>query len=1022
VDGTPVRAGARRLIGVALAAAVVAVGPARADDQPRRLRIGFARIEGDDIALVRAQAARFAAAHPGVEVEVVGQRQRRTTSVHDLWARYLALGDPSIDVYVIDDPWVAEFAFAGWIRPLDELDGWARAELHPAGLRTALWGNRLYAVPLELSANGLFYRRDLLAAAGLQPPTSLDELLAQARRLRGERGLGHGLVMHLQSSFCDIDPFLWASGGGPLHDGRVGLADRVAVEVLTRLRAETGPGGALAAPEQLRAWREWPSEYHTAVEAFAAGDAPFMINWIRVKVAGLPADAVGIAPIPGLAGSGPGTSATLGSWFWAVNAASRNPDLAVELISFLSSEAATLERFETLGTYPPLARFYDDPAWARRHPELAVAGRIFANAQPRMPVANERQVDELIEDAFGHILIDGAPVEATLAAAAADASAAIAAFPDHALVLPDDAGVARHRGRTRGRLVLIVAAAMWVVALAALAIGARAARRRGGLFKRLGTKLSTLGLATVLLALTTGTAVALAVLVQNQDEAIGAAQDIFRASIREHSQSLGRQIALGASVVREVSTSAGTAVIEDARARGDASPDLAARHADTLAKLERGYEESLDVLAAEGAYNRDILLLQIVDPDGTIIVDERDFLEHATSGTGGERPQVDDPVVRDVARFGRRLSMRDVPAAGGRPAYLEVMVPLVQNGRPAGAVRIAYSKQRQEQRIAALRARQERLLSSAVALVSVAALGLIGLSTMLLLLFSRSVSRPLVRLSHLADQVGAGDLTVHAEVPGRDEVAGLAVRLNQMVVGLRERQTIREALGRYVGPSVSDVILAGQVELGGEERVVTLLFSDVRGFTAMSETMSPPEVVKVLNTYFEQMVESVFAHDGMLDKFIGDGLMAVFGAPRDQPDHALAAVRCAVDMRARLVAVNATLRAAGLHPLQIGIGLHTGPVVVGNIGSSKRTEYTAIGDTVNLAARLEGQTKELATDILMSEDTHAAVAAHVDADRVGPIQVKGKQKGVVVYALRALLDPPQPAAGDAGDPPPVTAS
>ena len=142
--------------------------------------------------------------------------------------------------------------------------------------------------------------------------------------------------------------------------------------------------------------------------------------------------------------------------------------------------------------------------------------------------------------------------------------------------------------------------------------------------------------------------------------------------------------------------------------------------------------------------------------------------------------------------------------------------------------------------------------------------------------------------------------------------------------------------------------------------------------------------------------------------------MAVFGAPSAVVDHAMHAVSCALEMRRRLVEVNRALTADGMPALKIGIGLHTGQVVVGNIGSSKRMEYTAIGDAVNLASRLESQTKDLGVDILMSEATYAAVADRVVADRLGEVQVKGKNKVVVVYALRGIRDaqrsaPPPPA-------------
>jgi class 3 adenylate cyclase/ABC-type glycerol-3-phosphate transport system substrate-binding protein len=975
-----------RALFVALAAAAIVLfgSVARADDATL-LRIAFARLEGADVELMRKQAAEFGKTHPNVRIEVVAD-QDRGSSTHDLWARYLALGDPSIDVYVIDEPWIGEFAFAAWIRPLDELSTWANSALHPAALSSAKWHGRLVAVPLELSCNALFYRSDWLDA----PPRTLEELFADAHKLAADHHARYGVVLHPQFLYNDVNPILWASGGGPLSNGSVRLDDPANIAALTAIRAEvvgsaeggttqTWTRGALPSAAQLKTWHDWPSEYHTAVEPFGSGDAAFMINWLRYKPAGLPASSYKIAPLPGLAGRGPGTGATLGSWYLAVNASSRNGALAAELLKFLSSENMARERFEQLGAFPPLARPYDDKAWLDKYPELAVAKPIFANAQSRMPVTDERSVDEIVGRAYEQIVLEGAPPQSTLEAASKEANAILTAFPPEVSQFPETNGAGATESDAGTRRIIIVAIAIWVVALAMLGGGSFFARRRGGLFRRLATKVSVLGLTAVLLTLTTSTAVALSMLVKNQEDAIAEAQSIFRTAIRDHATTLVRQIALDASVLREVST--------------------VDKHADAASR--RAFKQSLEDLLSQGAYRRDIVVLQLIDSDGKILVDGKTIVTQRRGAS--DAPQtVDDPLVKTLARFGRRTTMRDVAATADHPPYLEVMAPLIQNGRQAGGVRVGYSKQEQEDRIRDLRTRQETLMRSAVYLVIVAALGLIVLATVLLRLFARSVADPLVRLSDLAAKVGAGDLTVHAAVPGRDEVFSLAVQLNGMVSGLRERQVIKETLGRYVGPSVSDVILAGDVDLGGEEREVTLLFSDVRGFTTMSEAMKPHDVVRVLNSYFERMVDAVFEHDGMLDKFIGDGLMAVFGAPRSDEDHAMHAVKCALEMRRMLVEVNAMLKKSNLPELAIGIGLHTGRVVVGNIGSTKRMEYTAIGDAVNLAARLESQTKEQGVDILISEATYERVSSRVVADPLGSVKVKGKTTGVAIYALRDL--------------------
>jgi adenylate cyclase len=166
--------------------------------------------------------------------------------------------------------------------------------------------------------------------------------------------------------------------------------------------------------------------------------------------------------------------------------------------------------------------------------------------------------------------------------------------------------------------------------------------------------------------------------------------------------------------------------------------------------------------------------------------------------------------------------------------------------------------------------------------------------------------------------------------------------------------------------------------------------------------MEPKALVDLLNVYFTGMVESVLRHHGVVDKFIGDGMMAVFGAPKPESDDALRAVRAALEMRTRLVDLNESFSAAGLAQLRIGIGIHSGPVVAGNIGHVERKEYTVIGDSVNVSSRLESLTKELASDILLSEDTYSLVAEAVEAEPLRAMRVKGREKEVMVYRLIGL--------------------
>ncbi|MCB9576932.1 MAG: adenylate/guanylate cyclase domain-containing protein [Polyangiaceae bacterium] len=209
-------------------------------------------------------------------------------------------------------------------------------------------------------------------------------------------------------------------------------------------------------------------------------------------------------------------------------------------------------------------------------------------------------------------------------------------------------------------------------------------------------------------------------------------------------------------------------------------------------------------------------------------------------------------------------------------------------------------------------------------------------------------------------------------------------------------------LRRYVPEQLVSEMVDGDSQLDDRERVVTVLASDLRGFTAMSERLSPKEIVRQLNDYHRTMLDVVHGHGGMLDKFIGDGMLVVFGLRDDDPaPGARAAVGCARDMLLALAELNATRRAAGLAPLRAGIGVHTGPVVAGSIGAADRMEFTVIGDTVNTAARLEGLTKEAGESVLISSST----AEHLDGgvEELAAMSVRGKQDALRVFALRPAL-------------------
>lgn len=283
-----------------------------------------------------------------------------------------------------------------------------------------------------------------------------------------------------------------------------------------------------------------------------------------------------------------------------------------------------------------------------------------------------------------------------------------------------------------------------------------------------------------------------------------------------------------------------------------------------------------------------------------------------------------------------------------------------------------------------------------------------GLSVLVLIVlgiairFASRMGRSLQGIADAAAQVKTGKYVNAPVVHTGDEIEMLATAFNEMVVGLQERDQLKETFGRYVTRQVADHLLKGNQSLGGELVPVTVLFSDIRSFTSISETMDPRALLDFLNEYFTGMVESVMHHHGVVDKFIGDAIMAVFGAPVPDPEDPLRAVKAALEMRTRLKKLNEAFVARGLPELRTGIGLHSGQVVAGNMGHAERMEYTVIGDTVNLASRLESMTKELKCDVILSEDLFRQVEAHVNAEPLHKIKVKGRDQEVMVYRLIEL--------------------
>jgi adenylate cyclase len=275
------------------------------------------------------------------------------------------------------------------------------------------------------------------------------------------------------------------------------------------------------------------------------------------------------------------------------------------------------------------------------------------------------------------------------------------------------------------------------------------------------------------------------------------------------------------------------------------------------------------------------------------------------------------------------------------------------------------------------------------------------------MLLAREVLRPLYNLRASIDRIGKGDLTTAATANGSVEFTEMAAAINAMAAGLRERETVKRAFSGYISRQVLELITSkGEVPtLKGERRRITVLFCDIRGFTAMAEGMRPEEVVELLSEFFGHMVDVILRNDGTIDKFLGDGMMVIFGAPADDPNQEEHAVRAALEMQRELERLTALWEGQGRRSFRMGIGINSGPAVVGNIGSQEHMEYTAIGDTVNLAARLETASKELSADIVVSEQTHSAVRPQFQWRPLGEVSVKGRAETVRAYAVEGVAEP-----------------
>lgn len=286
--------------------------------------------------------------------------------------------------------------------------------------------------------------------------------------------------------------------------------------------------------------------------------------------------------------------------------------------------------------------------------------------------------------------------------------------------------------------------------------------------------------------------------------------------------------------------------------------------------------------------------------------------------------------------------------------------------------------------------------------VSVAAGGILCalIGTVLL---GRMVVRPVKELREAAVRVERGDLDHSVNHLRADEFGILADDFNLMIGGLREKEHISSTFGRHVGREIAEILLRDEAGLAGVERRLSVLFADIRGFTTKCEDLPPARAVQLLNLYHAHMTAVIEEHGGIVNQLVGDGLMALFGAtgsgPSEENDGANAAIAAGIAMIDGLGALNRRLAGEGFEPVRIGVGVNTGPAVVGTIGSPRRMEFTAIGDTVNTAARIEGMTKETGSPFLISRETWVCADPKPAAEALPPREVRGREHKIVLYAV-----------------------
>jgi sigma-B regulation protein RsbU (phosphoserine phosphatase) len=278
----------------------------------------------------------------------------------------------------------------------------------------------------------------------------------------------------------------------------------------------------------------------------------------------------------------------------------------------------------------------------------------------------------------------------------------------------------------------------------------------------------------------------------------------------------------------------------------------------------------------------------------------------------------------------------------------------------------------------------------------------LGMALELSVLMSRSISDPLNMAVDAMERMGGGDLDAVAPALCNDEIGDIAEGFNKMAEGLQERDRIKETFGHYLSEAVVKEILKSpeSVKLGGEVRYMTVLVSDLRGFTHMTETLGPEDTLEVINRHLGKMTEIIHDYEGAIDEIAGDGLLVFFGAPTIMPDHTLRAVKCALDMQNAMDSLNRENLEMGLPVLEMGIGINCGELVVGNIGSERRKKYGAMGTPINVAYRVESRTK--GGEILVTSTVKERLGEKLVVESFRNVSLKGLDGEKTLFVVSGL--------------------